>query len=77
MTSSLGWIPAWTGPAGVVGLAEGVAGAAVAKLNLYLANPRSLEEMKAFVEKLTGKPLSPEELADLRASVDRINQQPQ
>ncbi len=47
------------------------------KLNLYLANPRSLEEMKAFCEQLTGKPMSPEGLAELRALVDRINQKAQ
>ncbi len=70
-------IPAWTGPAGGVGLAEGVAGAAVAKLNLYLANPRSLEEMKAFFERLTGKPLSPEGLQWLKGWVEERNQKAQ
>ncbi len=49
----------------------------MAKLDLYLANPRSLEEMKAFFETLTGKPLSPEGLVWLKAWLESLDQKAQ
>lgn len=37
-----------------------------------LAHPRSVEELKALFEKITGKPMSPEGLEELKTTVAQI-----